>query len=441
MSTEYYTLLAANLKTPVNSLSRLAIARGVSPGEDKLRQSHVYEFALTAESLYFEKSVRFQDIVFSTLYDLTIGHSGLLVTNILQVSTFFTHHGGVEKSVNDLVHGLKLDHDVKVLCTRSGAGTTVENEDGVEVTSVGSAISLSGRPVALRFPHELRRKTADVVHYHLPFPLAAGSHLLASPRAKLSVATWHHDLVRNPTFNRCIKPMMEAFLDRMDLILVTAPPMIEHVELLYRRRKKCRVVPLGIAHHHFEKIDGIQKSDSQRRPMLLFVGRLVYYKGCDVLIKSLANVDADLSIVGEGPLENELKELVESLGLAERVKFYGRLPDDQLFILYKECDIFVLPSTLPTECFGLVQVEAMLCGKPIINTDLPTGVPWVSIHNETGITVPPANIPALTAALDKLCRNEELRHRFGQAAKLRSMNFFTLEKHVETVRNLYQEYL
>ena len=122
--------------------------------------------------------------------------------NVLQVSTFFTDHGGVEKSVTDLVQGLKHNHDVKVLCTKSGAGTIVQDEDGVEVTSVGSSMSLSGRPVAFSFPGELSRRKTDVVHYHLPFPLAAGAHLLAAPKAKLAVATWHHDLVRNRTFNR-----------------------------------------------------------------------------------------------------------------------------------------------------------------------------------------------------------------------------------------------
>jgi len=363
------------------------------------------------------------------------------VTNILQVSTYFADIGGVEKSVTDLVQGLKPNHNVAVLCTKHGAGTTVHSHDGIEITSVGSPITLSGRPMAFSFPHELRRKSADVVHYHLPFPLAAGSHLLGAPKAKLSVATWHHDLVRNPAFNRFIKPMMEAFLDRMDLILVTSPPMIEQVPLLYERRKKCRVVPLGIAHRRFETADTDANTVIKRRPLVLFVGRLVYYKGCDILIRSLVDVDADLAVVGEGPLESELKELAQSLGLAERIRFHGRISDEELSVLYQQCDIFVLPSTLPTECFGLVQVEAMLCGKPVINTELPTGVPWVSVQGETGLTVTPGDVDSLRQALNSLITDSALCHRLGAAARDRARELFTLDRHVEAVASIYREFL
>lgn len=368
----------------------------------------------------------------------------LNLVSVVQISTFYSDHGGVEKSVSDLVLGLKSEHDVRVLCTHNSTKTSREERDGIMVTAVGAPFGIQGRPMAATFPLELGRQKCDVAHYHLPFPLAMASHLLSAPKARLTVATWHHDLVRHAKFNKMIQPLLESFLDRMDIIIVTAPALIENTPVLYKRRHKCRVIPLGIEEQRFSPERNIAASSTNiENPAsdVLFVGRLVYYKGCDILLRAISKVNASLSLVGEGPLLAELQSLASELGISNRVRFLGRVSDEQLAVMYKTSSIFVLPSTLPTECFGLVQVEAMLNGKPVINTNLPTGVPWVSLHNETGITVPPADVDALASAIKLLLEDAPLRERLGAQAAERAQNMFTLKHHVDAMTDLYANLL
>jgi len=366
------------------------------------------------------------------------------MAKVLQVTTFFTEMGGVEKSVQDLVSGLKYDHDVHVLCTHKSSRTKKEVSKGVLTTRVGSPLTLEGRPLALSFPFNLRQHDVEVVHYHLPFPLAMLSHLTMPPRSKVSVATWHHDMVRHPGLSKTIKPAAEAFLDRLDKIIVTAPQLIDHTPLLAARKDKCVVIPLGIDETRFVNKDHQTIAELRQKygsPLILFVGRLVYYKGCEVLIKAMKSINANLVIIGEGPQQAELTNLAIEESVADRVHFVGRQPDEVLTDLYHACDLFVLPSTLSTECFGLVQVEAMMCGKPVVNTSLPTGVPWVSQHDETGLTVTPANHVELAAAINLLLDDDRLRTRLGVNAQRRANQMFTLTHHVKSVSDLYHQLL
>ena len=119
-------------------------------------------------------------------------------------------------------------------------------------------------------------------------------------------------------------------------------------------------------------------------PSVLCVGRLVSYKGVEFLIRALESIKARLWIIGSGPLEASLKNLAREKGLADRIEFLGQLSDEEVVRYYHACDVFVLPSITNAEMFGVVQLEAMACRKPVISTNLPTGVPWVNQHGKTG---------------------------------------------------------
>jgi rhamnosyl/mannosyltransferase len=274
--------------------------------------------------------------------------------------------------------------------------------------------------------------------------MAVLAHVVSRPQATVQVATWHHDLVRHQVFNTLMRPLLERFLTGMDAIFVTAPAMIEHSPMLRQFRDKCRVVPLGVDHEPFASVDADKVLDVRAKypgPLILYVGRLVYYKGCEVLLEAMRHLEpATLVMVGAGPLEARLRAQIERHGLGN-VHLLGRLAAHDLQTLFKACDVFVLPSTLPTECFGLVQVEAMLSGKPVVNTDLPTGVPWVSEHEKTGLTVPVNDARALAHALERLLNDQRARHTMGAAGRVRALELFTLDKHIGMTIKEYEQLL
>jgi rhamnosyl/mannosyltransferase len=175
-----------------------------------------------------------------------------------------------------------------------------------------------------------------------------------------------------------------------------------------------------------------------RPPRVLFVGRLVYYKGLRVLIDAMSRCPGTLFIVGDGPLENDLRRQVAALGLDARVRFFGRVLDRDLPAFYHASDMFVLPSVAKTEAYGLVQVEAMAAGLPVVSTNLPTGVPWVNQDGVTGLVVPPDDPVALGGALRQLSEAAALRRTLGENGRRRAEALFSREQMVETFKRLVE---
>ena len=226
------------------------------------------------------------------------------------------------------------------------------------------------------------------------------------------------------------------------MIFVATEGHIDGSDFLPEYREKCRILPYGITVEDYLNIDRkpilTEKLTDKNSVKVFFTGRLVYYKGVDVLLKAFRLVNGcELFIAGTGELEAELKAYAKEHNMEDKVHFLGFLPDDELKQAYADCDIFVLPSVAKNEAFGIVQLEAMVYGKPVINTLLPSGVPHVSIHKKTGLTVPPSDFESLSAAILALARNRELREEYGKNAADRVMENFN-EKDI--IRKLY-EYL
>src|SRR5262249_42647622 len=161
----------------------------------------------------------------------------------------------------------------------------------------------------------------------------------------------------------------------------------EGSEYLQRHRDKLVVLPFGIELKPLLEPSAASLTAAARframhgRPLWLLVGRLVYYKGIDQALRALPHVPGKLMIVVDGPLRRELGALAEQLGVADRVVWQGRLDDADLIGAYYAATALWFPSNARSEAFGLVQIEAMASGCPVINTHIVgSGVAWVSPH-------------------------------------------------------------
>ena len=344
------------------------------------------------------------------------------------------HIGGIETVMQQTAESMRKYAKIKVLCCRDRRGLTVRDKvHGVPVTYAGSFGTIASCPLSLSYFGEFRRKVmlADAVELHLPFPLADLALLLSGYKGRVVVA-WHSDVVRQKLLLKLYTPLMKWLLKRADAILVATQAHIDSSPYLRPYSEKCVIVPYGIDpaeyenRPHLSPLNGMLHDKSAKK--VLFTGRLVYYKGADVLLEAFAKVqtNAELFLAGTGVLEPELKQRAEALGIASRVHFLGRRMTPELRDMFADCDIFVLPSVANSEAFGIVQLEAMYYGKPVINTALPTGVPLVSIGGETGLTVPPSDAQALADAMETLLSDDALRAKYGAAARDRVLLEFSL---------------
>ncbi|MDP2234541.1 MAG: glycosyltransferase, partial [Actinomycetota bacterium] len=288
---------------------------------------------------------------------------------------------------------------------------------------------------------------ADLFHLHFPYPWGEVSWLRARTDTP-TVLTYHSDIVRQKAALELYKPILRRVLDRVDLVIASSPNMVEHSPFLSEVSCKCRVVPFGIDVDAFASTPALEtraaalRQPHDGRPIVLFVGRLIYYKGADVLVRAMASVpEADLVIIGSGPLEPELREIAESNNMTDRVTFLGGQPFDELVAWYHAADVFALPSTARSEAFGLVQLEAHATGTPVVSTTLTTGVPFANQDGETGLTVPPGDVEALAEAIRTLVTDDALRADLGRRALERVRTGFTIERMVDDTLAVYREAL
>ncbi len=353
---------------------------------------------------------------------------------ILEVNkAYYPHVGGIETLVRQYSEGLIRDYgaDVKVLVCRDDKGKTIRQRiNGVDVTRAACPLRISKCPVSLEFIRLFRKmaKNSDIVHIHMPFPLADAAVLLSGYKGRV-VLSWHSDIVKQKKLMLIYKPFMKWLLNRADVIAAATLGHVCCSDYLRDYIFKCRIVPYGIDPEKYLNIKIkpylTEKCSNKRSVKVFFTGRLVYYKGVDVLLKAFRHVkNCELFIAGTGVLEPQLKKYVQDNKMEDKVHFLGFISDTKLKQAYADCDIFVLPSTEKSEAFGIVQLEAMIYGKPVINTDLDSGVPYVSIGGVTGLTVKRGSVRELAEAINILAENSELRRIMGIAAAERAISEF-----------------
>lgn len=363
---------------------------------------------------------------------------------VVQVGKYYPPYvGGIETHLQALCNGLKESHDVQVFVAGDRRRDVDAIVDGVAVHRLGIQFKVAGAPVCPTMPWKIRRAGADIVHIHLPNPAGVLALLASGYRGPL-VATWHSDVVRQRRLAKMFEPVQRRFLDNCDALIATSPNYVESSPDLSRLRKRTVVVPYGIAVEEFRDPPAAAVAAIRRErpgPLLLAVGRLVYYKGFEYLIRAMKQIDATLLLVGDGPLRHSLQNLARELGVASRIEFLGEMQPREIVPYYHASDLFVLPSIARSEAFGIVQLEAMACGKPIVNTNLASGVPFASRDGVTGITVEPGSADALATVINRLLADQHLRSAYGEAARLRVQSEFTINVMVQRVRDLYEAVL
>lgn len=331
--------------------------------------------------------------------------------------------GGTLSVIRDICANLKETFTAGILvCSKSdGAQEIVVNDVKVErVRSYGDVLSL---PAAPSYPLRLWRRIAehDLLALHAPFPLADLVFAFGFGRNRPLVVHWHADIVTHARLRRWVEPLIRRTLRRAQAIIVSDPVLVEKTPLLREFEDKCWAVPFGVdVSKYDEPLRHRTEAGHDRGRLVLACGRLVPYKGFDVLIRAAAERNFEVWIVGEGRERARLEDLVRGLGMEDRVRLLGAVPDDELTRLMCMADIFVLPSVTNAETFGLVQLEAMAAARPIVNTSLDTAVPHVARHGIEAITVPPGDYGKLGKAIETLLCDPVRRKRMGEAARRRA---------------------
>jgi rhamnosyl/mannosyltransferase len=358
--------------------------------------------------------------------------------------------GGIENHIRALAEGLRARGvETKVLVTNTNGTTVEETIGGVPVTKTARQVNVSSAPVSLPFSSAVRRLEVDVdiAHAHMPYPPGEVAQLLAG-RARRFVVTYHSDIVRQRVLGALYRPFLWQVLRAARLIAVSNPVYIQDSPFLRRYAGKCRVIHFGLDLGRFAATPAVQaeaaawRARFANRPLLLFVGRLRHYKGVNVLLEAMRDLpDATALIVGVGPFAEEWQQQAQAAGLQDRVHFLGEQPDAAVSALYHAADAFVLPSTNRAETFGIVQLEAMACGCPLICTELGTGTSYVNQHGVTGLVVPPNDPAALAAAVRRILADPDLRARMGQAGLRRAQTEFSIDAMLDRTLAFYHEAL
>jgi rhamnosyl/mannosyltransferase len=353
--------------------------------------------------------------------------------------------GGIENHVRDLGEGLAArGHRVTVLVTSLDRRTLIERpQPGLTVIKAARTLHLASTPLSLAMLQLARTQRPDLVHLHFPYPPGDLVYWQMPVRAPL-VLTYHSDIVRQQNLLRLYRPLMELTLRRAARILPTSPNYMVSSPFLRRHAARCSVVPLGIDTARFAYADAHQAAATRARygaPLLLFVGRLRYYKGLHVLLEAMPSVRAELLIGGSGPERERLAAQAARLGVAARVHFLGDVPDADLPGLYHAADLFVMPAHLRAEALGLAQIEALASGLPCVSTELGTGTSFANLHGVTGLVVPPGDARALAVAINALLADPALRQGYGAAGRRRAAELFALPRMLDRIETVYREVL
>ncbi len=364
---------------------------------------------------------------------------------VLQLGKFYPVGGGVEKVMVSLTEGLSARGlDCDMLCA-SADGT--REEQVVRLNGHGRIFvmptfrkvlgtMLAPKMVGWLWKH---RGDYDIIHIHHPDPMAGLALFLSGFKGRV-ILHWHSDIISQRFFLFFYRPLQNWLIRRAERIVGTTPVYVKQSPHLARAREKCTSVPIGIDPllPDPQQVELIRGRFPDRK-LVLSIGRLVPYKGFHHLVDAIALLPEEYHLVigGTGPLREQLERQIREKGLQERVSLIGYIPDSDIPGWFGACDCFVLTSLMKTEAFGIVQIEAMSCHKPVVATRIPqSGVSWVNAHGKSGLNVTPGKPDEYAAAIKEVTAKGT---KFGESAYLRFLNCFTRERMLLNIRRIYEK--
>ncbi len=358
--------------------------------------------------------------------------------------------GGIESVTETLAAGASAaGYEVLIVCFDKAKVGNHSGSAEVQVLRYPITTMIRSQPLGWGYfwgaVREGRR--ADIVHLHAPNLLAALASLFIGRRPKL-VVHWHSDVVGKGLYGRLVMPLERLMLSRTTSILATSQRYADFSIPLQTFSEKVRVVPLGVnapeIKHEPELLPPRLAEFVAGRRLIMSVGRMTRYKGFSVLIEAAKYLADDVAIVvaGGGELFDSLAAQIEREQVGDRVLLAGRVTDAELSALYRNADVYCMPSTERSEAFGVVLLEAMVYGLPIVATNIPgSGVPWVNEHKVSGLNVTPGDAQGLAAACTEILNNPTLRQQFGRGARERFDKNFTAATFCKNTLAVYSECL
>ena len=379
---------------------------------------------------------------------------------ILHIGKYYPPYaGGMENFLRDLLRSLQENGlEVAGLVHHQNRSSLKETIDGISILRASALGQILYTPLSFSFPLLLREMIRSfrphLLHLHFPNPSVFWCLPLREARAVPWVIQWQSDVVPStidrrlqPAY-RCYRPLEQLMLKRSKKILVASKPYLAHSNPLKPWISKCAVVPLGVDPERlpWPEATALELAEKSWQPgnlRVLAVGRLTYYKGFDVLLNAAAKTEGiTVQIVGDGNLAAHLQRIVRQKGLRNRVRLRGGLSDETLQALFASCHVFCLPSLERTEAFGVVLLEAMRYGKPIVASDIPgSGPGWVVREGDCGWLVPPGDVDGLAERLKALATDFDECRMMGERGRENFEKKFHIRSVAQNVKEIYRDIL